>query len=239
MTLAFISAYYHIPSISYRSPDKYFDFFEKILISGIPVFLYMDEQYKERTEELLKYYPHFTVLGYVKLDTSWVPDNVILPSQCTPNKDTMEYFCIQLSKLQHMADASSKIPSTFTHLAWIDFGIFHMFKDRPRMVRALQELSMYKFDQGKVWSPSCWLSKENYELWDRPCWSHSGSILIGDRDLYKDLYKRQQELVKKYLPKITWEVNYWTMMGDAFTLYKGEHNDSILLGFPIQWSSYV
>jgi len=239
MTLAFVSAYYHIPSISYRSPDKYFYFFEKILISGIPVFLYMDEQYKERTEELLKYYPHFNVLGYIKLDTSWVPNDVILPKECTSNKDTMEYFCIQLSKLQHLADASTKLSSKFTHLAWIDFGIFHMFKDRPRMVRALQALSTYNFESGKVWAPGGWLKPGNYELWNRPCWCHSGSIILGDRNLFKGLYEKQTSLVKEHLPKLTWEINYWTMMGDVFTRYKGEHNDGILLGFPIEWPSNV
>jgi hypothetical protein len=239
MTLAFVSAYYCVPSVTYRSPDKYFDYFEKILISGIPVFLYMDEKYKARTEELVKYYPHFTVLEYIKLDMSWLPKNVSLPKVCTPNKDTKEYFCIQLSKLKHMADANTKIPSTFTHLAWIDFGIFHMFKDRPRMVRALQTLSIHQYEKGKVWSPGCWANDGKYELWDRPSWCHCGSILIGDRNLYKGLYEKQQELLKKYLPKLTWEVNYWTMMGNVFTMYTGEHNDSILLGFPIQWPSNV
>ena len=239
MTLAFITALYTCSSIQNRSVDTYFYNFEMMLLSGIHVFLYIDEQHKTRAEKLLNYYPHLTILGYIKLDTSWVPKNIILPKERSQTKDTLEYFCIQLSKLKLLADASMKISSKFTHMAWIDFGIFHMFKDRPRMIRALQTLSTYELESNKVWAPGGWLKAGNYELWDKPCWCHSGSIIVSDRNLIKDLYEKQTKLVNENLPKITWEINYWTMMGDVFTRYKGEHNDGILLGFPIQWPSYV
>ena len=40
------------------------------------------------------------------------------------------------------------------------------------------------------------------------------------------------ELVNEFLPRLTWEVNYWAMMEDHFQWYAADHDDSLILNIP-------
>lgn len=56
--------------------------------------------------------------------------------------------------------------------------------------------------------------------------------MLGPRDQVAAAYMRQMELVRANLPRLTWEVNYWTMMEDHFTWYSANHDDSMLGNLP-------
>jgi hypothetical protein len=65
-------------------------------------------------------------------------------------------------------------------------------------------------------------------LFEHICWKHCGSLLIGTGNMFMRAYDRQTTLVLEYMPRLTWEVNYWAMMDDHFEIYIAEHNDHIL-----------
>jgi len=229
MTVTFVTAFYSSPNLSFRSPDIYFKLFENLLESGIPILLFLDEKERERGEKMK--YQNLTI-EYTTLDRDWIPQSneLILPSSRNINKeDTIDYFYIQLSKLANLARASTMVQTT--HLAWIDFGIFHMFSNSEKAKELLKQIEQTYIPVDKVFSPGCmpYLKDKKY-INDVVTWYHCGSFMIGGKSLFSYLYQKQTELVLQYLPTITWEVNYWSMM-DGFTFYKADHNESLLTGF--------
>jgi hypothetical protein len=147
----------------------------------------------------------------------------VLPSVRNYEKDTADYMCIQLAKLRLMAEVAGCRGETF---AWIDFGIYHMFKDWDRCDKLLKDVSDWKFAGDRILSPG--YKNVFVNLFEHICWKHCGSLLIGTGDMFVRAYKRQTELVLEYMPRLTWEVNYWAMMDNHFEIYIANHNDHIL-----------
>ena len=229
MTVTFVTAFYASPTCSFRTADTYFTFFEQLVESGIPILLFLDEKERERGEKM-KY--QNLKIEYTTLNTDWIPQSneFILPSTRNINKEnTIDYFYIQLSKLENLARASTMVETS--HLAWIDFGIFHMFSNPEKAKELLKEIEQTYIPVDKVFSPGCWpYLKDKKYISDVVRWFHCGSFMIGEKSLFPSLHQKQTELVLQYLPSITWEVNYWAMI-DGFTFYKADHNDSLLTGF--------
>ena len=213
----FVTAFLR-PKTFYRSVDVYFSEFEKLATTGIPILLFLDTEFVGRS-----FPPNVRVVP-TSLDTSWVPRDVMLPACRNENKDTVEYFCIQLMKLQFLSDARNYTQDEF--LAWIDFGAFHMFKDIPCCTQMLQTIAASEFPRDRILAPGCW-SAGTYD-WNSVCWRFCGTFLLGHRDLFPRALERQTQLVQSQLPRLTWEVNYWAQMDDSFTVYSADHNDTLL-----------
>lgn len=226
--ITFVTAFF-TPSTEYRSSETYFSMFDCLAATKLPIILFLDEKLIDRVERLHETYPNVQIHP-VTLDKSWLPlIQFVLPEKRNEKKDTIEYFFIQLSKLRHLSAASEM--ATTSHLAWIDFGIFHMFKDVSRAQRLLQEISSMDLPLEYVFSPSCWVYEKPLSnlVRDNAIWNHCGSFMVGDRTFFPDFYKRQNKLVLQHLPTLTWEVNYWAAM-NGFTPYKANHNETILTG---------
>lgn len=213
----FITAFLR-PKTEYRSTDVYFNEFEKLANTGIPILLFLDIVF------LGKSFPPNVRIVPTTLDTSWVPPNIQLPAHRNPKKDTVDYFCVQLSKLKYLVEARKYTNDEF--LAWIDFGAFHMFQDIPRCNQYLKTIAESTFPTDKILAPGCWSSGE-YD-WNSVCWRFCGTFLIGHRDLFPKALERQTDLVISQIPKITWEVNYWSQMEDLFHVYNANHDDTLL-----------
>lgn len=213
----FITAFLR-PKTDYRSVDVYFQKFELLSNTGIPILLFLDEVYCDRI------FPSNVRIVPTTLNTSWIPHNVQLPAHRNPKKDTVEYFSIQLSKLYYLTEARKYTDDEF--LAWIDFGAFHMFQDIPQCIQNLKTIAESRFPTTTILAPGCWPSG-NYD-WNSVCWRFCGTFLIGHRDLFPIAFARQQSLVMNQLPKLTWEVNYWAQMDDLFTVYMANHDDTLL-----------
>lgn len=215
MNVTFVTMFLR-PTNSYRSIETYYSQFEKLASTRIPILIFLD------TELSLPDYPNVSVIPIKR--PSYRQD-VILPDKRNVQKDTPDYFWIQLEKLRYLADARNY--TTTPYLAWIDFGAYHMFKDIRLANFALRRIATSNYPTHTIFSPSCWKSQD-YPIWETICWRFCGTFLLGYRDLFPKAFEKQQELVDKHMPNITWEVNYWTMMEEYFTTYHANHDESLL-----------
>lgn len=213
----FITAFLR-PKTEYRSVEVYFQKFHLLASTGVPILLFLDEIYCG-----CPFPPNVRVVP-TTLDTSWVPSNVQLPAHRNPNKDTAEYFCIQLSKLYYLTEARKYTDDEF--LAWIDFAAFHMFQDIQQCNHYVKTIAESRFPTDRILAPGCWPAG-HYD-WNSVCWRFCGTFLIGHRDLFPKALARQQMLVESQLPNLTWEVNYWSQMDDMFIVYMANHDDTLL-----------
>lgn len=196
-----------------RSLDAYLKEFNYLVNAGVPLLVYLDEAFPERIPGAEQ----------IRITRDWVPNDPILPSTRNPNKDTVDYFCIQAMKLELLAKSVSKC--TTPYLAWIDFGVFHMIQAKEEGQATLRDLSTRTYPTNKLIAPGCWPHGE-YGL-DSVCWRFCGSFVLGHRDLFAPAYQRQQELFQSISPALTWEVNIWSRMDDMFYMYSADHNDSL------------
>lgn len=224
MGVMFISALFRHENGCYRSLEKYKEYFVFIARSSIPIVLFMDSSFKEYAVELESRYANVRVIEFVSVDKSFLSDPVYLPIHRNKDKDTIEYFCIQLMKLKIMARAAVLLNSS--HLAWIDFGIFHMFQDTVKAQTLLREISQKDWQIKTILSPGCW-SERLTDIWHYINWVHCGSFLLGERCRFITAFQNQDRQVRSNMPGLTWEVNYWTLMSD-FTNYPANHSDTIL-----------
>jgi hypothetical protein len=225
MGVTFVTALYLPSEPTYRKLETYIAMFELLAATGVPIILYLDTRLESAGKELVEKYPNIQKCFYGSADMSYVTVDVILPVVRNIQKDTADYFCIQLSKLRVLNDALEHL--TTSHIAWIDFGIYHMFRDRDLCHLLLNRIAASNFPSDKILSPSCWDTTQG-SLWDKISWRHCGSFLLGSPNAICRAYEQQMEIVMTNLPRLTWEVNYWAMMEGAFHTYKADHNDLLL-----------
>lgn len=225
MGVTFITALYLPSEPTYRKLETYFAMFKLLAATGVPIILYLDKRLEGVGKELTGKYPNIEKCFYGSVDTSYVSADAELPVDRNLQKDTVDYFCIQLTKLWALNHAADHIKTS--HMAWIDFGIYHMFRDRDLCHLLLNRIAMSKFPGDKILSPSCW-DVSPHSLWDKISWRHCGSFLLGPPNAIRRAYQKQMEIVMNNLPRLTWEVNYWAMMDDMFHHYRADHNDLIL-----------
>lgn len=226
MPVTFVTAIYNIGN-KYRSVEKYFDLFEELAKTTVPIFLFLDKGYEEKGKELCEKYKNVTIPRYVSLDLTWLPDTIIYPAQRREDKDTKEYFAVQLEKLALLKEAATR--TTSSHLAWIDAGIFHMFKEKERASDILKKIATASWSPTQVYSPGAWPKNETkgIHFLDKIHWRYLGSFLLGPTTAWQTVYEQQKHMVTSYFPRVAWEVNYWYKM-DSFTWYSANHDDSLL-----------
>lgn len=224
--LTFVSAFLLSDSVN-RTFADYLINFEKLARSEISILLFLDEKLKGSPEEIaLQKFSNITIPEYITINKGWIPTDPILPSVRNVKKDTINYFAIQLMKLELLAKATSYCQTS--HLAWIDFGIFHMIKNVPlayERLRVLEKISSTNSE--KIIAPGC-SAYVSTNLWDQICWRFCGSFLFGPRENFQKAYQRQMEIVFSFLPRLTWEINYWAQMEDYFEIYPSNHDDNII-----------
>jgi len=232
MGVTFVTALYLPSTPIYRKLDAYISHFEELASTNIPIILHLDSRLVELGNHLCKKYSNIQHCIYGILDTSYVPTDVILPYFRNKEKDTVDYLCIQLSKLKLMKDSEQLVKTT--HMAWIDFGIFHMFKEKELCRLWLNKIAFSSFKADKILSPSSYdmeyLKSLNHSFnsLHSVYWIHCGSLLLGPKDKFGPAYEAQMKAVRAHLPQLTWEVNYWVMIDEHFIRYSAIHSDIIL-----------
>jgi hypothetical protein len=223
--VTFVTALVCVPG-QFRPLDVYCRYFDQLVATGIPLLVYLDESLRAYGATLTA--PTVRVVEYVTRRPVWMAQ---LPEHRHPTKDTVEYMQIQLRKLEFLVDACRHTDDDA--LAWIDFGVLHMATDLPLWTQRLQTIAASRFPTERILAPGCW-SPGTYPIWDKICWRFCGSFLLGHRSLFRPAFDRQCELVVQGLPKLTWEVNYWTMMEEYFQVYTANHDDTLLEGL-LEW----
>jgi hypothetical protein len=231
MSVTFVTAFFEQREMFY-SVDRYIGLFEQLASTGVQILLFFDEKLRDRGEDLCRKFPNVMIPEYMTLDLSYLPENVVLPASRSVKKDTAEFITIQCEKLHLLTKARQYTDRPF--LAWIDFGIFYVFKHKEACIQKLREIETSTFQTEKIYSGSCW-PRGTYDIWDRICWRFCGNFLLGHRDLFEAAAQEQSRIIREHLPRLTWEVNYWTLMDDYFLTYPGDHTDVILINLPCQY----
>ena len=227
MGVTFVTALYLPSSSTYKTVDRYFDLFEQLAGTGIPLIVYLDVGLASRGSALCTRHPNIIRCIYNVFDRSLVVRDLVLPAVRNFDKDTADYMCIQLTKLRLMAEVAAAAGVKGT-LAWIDFGIYHMFRHIDECARALKFIAERDVVNDRILSPG--YKNTVFYPFEHICWKHCGSLLVGRGEVFQRAYARQTELVREFMPRITWEVNYWAMMDEYFIIYIADHNDLILEG---------
>jgi len=230
MGVTFVTAYYILSDNANRKTDKYVSLFEELASTGVPIILYLDNRLMDLGERLCNTYINIKQCVYGTLYKPTISDNVVLPSDRNLEKDSEDYLYLQLSKLKILAEVEQTVETP--HLAWIDFGIYHMFKDKELCRLWLNKIAFSSFNTQTILSPACYTKEGNpmggKDLFNCVYWYHCGSFLLGPTGTFKPAYEHQMSIVARNLPKLTWEVNYWAMMNDCFTSYIAAHNELLL-----------
>lgn len=240
--ITFVTALFVPPGGSYRSVDKYQEHFQQLAATGVPIRLFLDPVLHEYGEWLEETWSNVRVVDWLVPNKSFLAplvekrQPVVLPTKRNEKKDTIDYMCVQLMKLPLCSRAAATAATPF--VAWVDFGIFHMFNDVSGATTMLREIAFgsvtASLPRDRILSPGCW-DAGTYPIWTSICWRHCGSFLLGARELFADAAAAQAELVRLNLPGLTWEVNYWNELERLFHVYKANHNDSILRGLLETW----
>jgi len=224
--VTFVTALYLPSGPTFKKIDKYFELFERLASTGILLVVFLDSRLRERGEMLRYRFPNIMRIEYGVLDRGSTVRDVILPSVRNYEKDTADYMYIQLTKLRLMSQVALEMDDG-GKIAWIDFGIYHMFRDYSQCDKLLRRIAVGDFSCDRIISPGYTNFVDDW-YFENICWKHCGSLLIGEADLFIKAYMRQTELVSENMPRLTWEVNYWAMMDEHFEIYKANHNDLIL-----------
>ena len=234
MPVTFVTAIYGIPN-AYQGLYFYLERFELLLKTGIPILCYLDATLEEQGKILCKKYANLRIPEYVRLNTSWIPENVILPTNRKYEKDTKEYLAVQLQKAWCLMDAQRYI--TTSHSAWIDAGIMKVpgFDDLPMIQTYLHVIAESTWPNTMICPGS--YTKEDLDSWfaERPgakftdwaTWQCLGGFLLGPSKGWDTLYTKQRALVYNTLPRIAWEVNYWAKL-NLFQWYFSDHDVGII-----------
>lgn len=221
--LLFVTAFY--PARTDVDLSSYWADFARLAASGVPILLFLDPAYP--VGELPD-----TVRVCRRPLQRLIPEGVEprLPVQRNPSKDTVQFLTLMLHKLSFLSQALSETDAS--HLAWIDFRLFHVVRDVPRVQEKLRALAARPPQTQKILAPGCWAQETSVDILNQICWRFCGGFLVGPRDCFPPADVRQRELVAQCLPHLTWEVNYWARMEEMFEWYAADHNDSLLLNVP-------
>lgn len=219
MNVTFVTAYHPLRD------EPYWPHFERLVETGIPIILFLDERCSMPPET-----PTLRVVR-VPLLHAWDLSAVELPSNRSHAKDTAEFLSLMTLKLRYMTEALASTETS--HLAWIDFRVFHVLHAVADVQAKLVALARHPFPRDmKILAPGCWNPCPQMDIFQSICWRFCGGFLLGPREAFPPAYARQTELIQAGLPRVTWEVNYWTQMEEHFSWYPANHDDRLILNVP-------
>jgi hypothetical protein len=217
-----------------KTVDTCFKHFLSLVTSGIPIHVFISACYRDRlpvaenlTVEILEL-EHLNTWQVLK-DISYR-----VPVTNAPHHDTANFMILMNAKFEMVHRASRKLPGN--HFAWIDFSIFHVFRNPAEALNRLRELAVTEFPEKYVAFPGCWeKAYPGDSIFERVHWRFCGGFFIGDAVTLNKLYRHHINNIPRIVRetgRLVWEVNIWSLLEyeDAldFGWYRADHNDSIL-----------
>lgn len=228
-TVTFVTAFINISSTINK--QDYFNDFEKLASTGIPIVLFMDSLEKEYGTKLTNTYSNVKIIRYMSKDELHV-NKLSLPSKLPEDrnkeKDTEDFLKLMNNKIFFVEEASKVNVFNTVVYAWIDFRIFHIITDNELITKKLQDISVKKYDSNIIEFAGNWQNK-NLEL-NKINWRFLGGyFLIGNNNIDNLIQKTKNILL--ILSTLTWEVNIWAILECVnnfnFGWYLGDHNNYI------------
>jgi hypothetical protein len=140
------------------------------------------------------------------------------------------------TKVEYAYYASILNPYNTSHFAWIDFGIFHVFKNIDKMLFQLQKIAFSNINPNILLIPGPLPTNNSIEqLINNVYWRFCGGFFLGDKrsiiNFYNTYINNMSDFLNKY-STLVWEVNFWSWLENncnfPITWYYGDHNDTII-----------
>lgn len=267
--VTFVTAFMNIydkPLHDIRDIAWRFDHFAKIVETGIPLCVYVDqssEEYMRQFIELLSEdgncgTDHVKIMRVMNITDTWIHKECLkfsggagfagakMPKNRTQTKDTYEYMVLMHSKVEFLKDAIEQNPWSTKYFSWIDFNIWHIFKDSELSRRQLCQIAYSEINTDSILIPGCWSKMDANEelvtdtILNSIHWRFCGGFILGHQDQIMDLWNMYQKYWPIFMDKygdngklpMLWEVNFWTWL-EAFhdwkpTWYSADHDDRII-----------
>lgn len=227
-----------------RSKDKSVErcckFFSRLADTGITLHVFLSKNYQQIYETIVGPRDNVT-LEFIELQEleAYQDVNTIeygMPEVRTHYHDTKNFLILINSKIELVhrvmrSGSGSSEPSS--QYAWIDFSIYHVFKDVDTTGRYIKMLGSSTLKNG-LYIPGCWERSENGPSFSSVCWRFCGGFFIGDTASIEKFYVSHRSLFKTLvsLKGLSWEVNLWAWLeyiGHLSCIWvKADHNDSIV-----------
>lgn len=208
-----------------RPIAEYLAHFDYLVATGLPIVAYVAPSLAGQIRA-----PNVTVvptdLKDLPLWRAMQGMELRLPATRNPGKDTADFLALQNSKTELVRRTIAMMDADATH-AYVDFGIFHIIRDKQRAQNRLRAL-------GATYAKLVTLpgiAHDVSDYVDRVNWRFCGGFFYGSAAAMLTFSKLHQTRARALLPTLSWEVNVWAWMerhGEfACQWYKGDHNDSI------------
>jgi hypothetical protein len=219
-----------------KSVERCFGLFSQLAGTGVSIRLFLSHSYQAEYDRIVG--PHANVriqhLNLQELDTydDVTTVNYGLPPNRTEHHDTRNFMILMNSKIELVFRAMQQDKGAAGQYAWIDFSIFHVFRDLPGTTAYLKMLGSSKVKPG-LYMPGCW-DRGGEPSFASVCWRFCGGFFLGDTASLEKFYLSSRSLFKAVvaLKGLAWEVNFWAWMEYIGHLncdwFKADHNDSIV-----------
>jgi len=247
-SLTFVTAFMNIYETPFQNKDIEWRFqhFRKIANLGIQIVVFCSPDCKEVMENMRTEFPNIQVLEYMDLKDTWTYktctsiEGVEMPNNRNVDKDTKEYIILMNAKTEFLKRAVEANVWDSTHFAWIDFNLFHVFKnenDEKYAGELIYRLSKRTLRQTFLTMPGCWHKHHVVDeyLINDICWRWCGGFFLGDKQSVLAFHAMHELHLSEFLElkkKLVWEVNFWAWLEKTYNMsiiwYHGDHNISIL-----------
>ena len=150
-----------------------------------------------------------------------------------PDKNTLEYHCVQHQKIAWLAKACDMHSDVDTFI-WMDYGIF----SQPGMSAEVIRSFLSRIRKNDFAFPGCWPFAKDFSD-QTPCWRFLGSLLIVPRAEMRRLsecFTAMTRLHIRLMKNVPWEVNTLARIEpyldkSNFRWYEADHNASQMANY--------
>jgi len=236
-----------IPNSNKRDPKIYIEYAQRLLELDLYKIIFIDPDfYKQyyiyqsfpKTKFIMFKRDDIYLYKYSHLITDF---NIYTDN---PDKDSIDYIFIQCHKTEWLKIAIESRMFNSDQYVWIDFGIFHLFKNIDEIKRAqnaIYQICTRYYCYLRIpngWNPDYTYSNNPF---NGITWYFLGGIFGGNiKSLYRfaDLMKEKCINIIENRHTLVWEVNIWYLIyrdlfdknehNKLFSLYNADHNLSML-----------
>jgi hypothetical protein len=146
-----------------------------------------------------------------------------------PQKNSLEFHCIQHQKFEWLRRASEEDQDTDTFI-WVDYGVFSQPGMNAEVIRAF----LHRVRRDDFTFPGCWPATVDPVSDDYPSWRFLGSLMVVPRKDMRCLVECMQAMTKIYIrvmKQVPFEVNMMArveplLKKTGFRWYAADHNAS-------------